>query len=146
MNIIIALILTLSAIFAPTQEPVSQPTSDPASFTLAPFKLASTWVPEALADAGVELPENVTILFQNQYNCGATETGLGGCTVTRTDIKGHVILISPELAYTAWGNHILFHEIAHTMGANECEAEAYAHQFEAVALWSYPECEELPTA
>lgn len=142
MNLILALILSLTAILGQPAQPVSQPTADPASFSLAPFKLASTWVPEALADAGVELPENVTILFQNEHNCGATETGLGGCTVTRTDIDGYVVLISPELAYTAWGNHILFHEIAHTMGANECEAEAYAHQFEAVALWSYPACEE----
>ena len=52
----------------------------------------------------------------------------------------YAVLISPELAYTAWGNHILFHELAHTMGADECGAEAYAHQFETVELWSYPEC------
>lgn len=146
MNIIIALILTLSAIFAPVQAPATAPTSDPASFSLAPFKLTSTWVPEALADAGVSLPDNVTILFQNEHNCGAVDGGLGGCTVTRTDIDGYVVLISPELAYTAWGNHILFHEIAHTFGAGECEAEAYAHQFEATALWSYPACKESLTA
>lgn len=147
MNIFLTIILTLSALLGPASQPasvpVSQPASDPASFTLAPLKLASTWVPEALADAEVSVPANVSFLYQNKYNCGAIETGMGGCTVKRTDMDGYIILLSPELAYTAWGNHILFHEIAHTMGANECEAEAYAHQFEAVALWSYPECEEL---
>lgn len=149
MNIILAILLSLTAILGQPSQPASQPSADPASFTASPFKLASTWVPEALADAGVDLPSNVTFLYQNEYNCGAelSPLSIGGCTLTRTDIVGHyIILISPELAYTAWGNHILFHELAHTMGANECEAEAYAHQFEATALWSYPECEESPTA
>lgn len=150
IQIILSIILTLSTIVGlpsqPASVPVSQPTSDPASFTPAPLKLASTWVPEALADAGVAYPTNVQFLYQNEYNCGAihSEVGMGGCTVKRTDIDGYIVLISPKLAYTAWGNHILFHELAHTMGANECEAEAYAHQFETAALWSYPECEELP--
>jgi hypothetical protein len=145
VNIILSLMIILSAIFGGQTEapaPISQPASDPASFTLAPFKLASTWVPEALADAGVAYPENVVFLYQNEYNCGAeiSDLGQGGCTVTMEDGSGYVVLLSPELAYTAWGNHILFHELAHTMGADECTAEAYAHQFEAVALWSYPEC------
>jgi hypothetical protein len=150
IQIILTIVLTITTMIGgpasqpasqPLAQPVSQVTSDPASFTLAPFGLPATWAPEALSDAGISKPANVTILFQNEYNCGAEVTGLGGCTVKRTDIDGWVILISPELAYTAWGNHILFHELAHTMGAGECEAEAYAHQFEAVALWSYPECQ-----
>jgi len=148
VNIILSIILSLTAIFAPTSAPATAPVSEPTKFSASPFKLASTWVPEALAEAGVAYPQNVVFLYQNEDNCGAelSEAGLGGCTVKRTDIEGYVVLISPELAYTAWGNHILFHELAHTMGANECEAEAYAHQFETVALWSYPECEEAPTA
>lgn len=143
MNILISLILTLSAIFAPVQAsaPTLAPATEAMTSTLAPFKLSRLWVTEALASAGVPAPTNVTFLFQNDHNCGAelSEVGQGGCTVPMKD--GHyAILISPELAYTAQGNHILFHELAHTMGATECEAEAYAHQFETVALWSYPEC------
>lgn len=147
LHIILTIILTITALIGPASQPasvpLSQPASDPASLTLAPLGLASTWVPEALADAGVEYPTNVYFLFQNEHNCGAVNGGYGGCTVTLEDNSGYVVLISPELVYTAWGNHTLFHELAHTMGAGECEAEAYAHQFEAVALWSYPECQAL---
>ena len=147
MNIILTIILSLSAILAPvpTSAPATAPVRESANYSdylsLAPFKLPSLWAREALADGGVDYPENVVFVFQNEDNCGATlsEVGQGGCTVPMDDGR-YAVLISPELAYTAWGNHILFHELAHTMGANECEAEAYAHQFESVELWSYPEC------
>lgn len=146
MNFILSILFILSTFFGPVSQPapvsVSQPASDPASFSLAPFNLASTWVPEALADAGLPYPNNVVFLHQNEYNCGAkvSPVGLGGCTVTMEDNSGYVILISPELTYTAAGNHILFHELAHTMGAGECEAEYFAHQFEAEPIWAYEEC------
>lgn len=147
MNIMLTILLTLSAIFAPVQAPAptSAPVRETANYSttlsLAPFKLPSLWAREALADGGVDYPENVVFLFQNEDNCGAelSTVGQGGCTVPM-DNGQYAVLISPELAYTAWGNHILFHELAHTMGANECEAEAYAHQFEYDELWSYPEC------
>lgn len=144
MNIILSIILSIIIMMgAPAQpsQPAPQPSADPASFTLAPFKLASTWVPEALADAGIPYPSNVTFLYQDENNCGAKDGGLGGCTVTMPN--GHyAVLISPKLAYTPWGNHILFHELGHTLGYDECGAESYAHSFEDPAhlLWSYPEC------
>jgi hypothetical protein len=145
-RLIACLIILASSIIslpASASEPVSQPVSEPATFSAQPLGLASTWVPEALESAGVQVDNTVVFLYTDTDNCGAilSEVGQGGCTVTLKD-GGHAVLISPSLAYTAWGNHILFHELAHTYGANECEAEAYAHQFEVTKLWSYPECQQ----
>ena len=142
-NLTASILIFLSALMGQPSQPASQPVADPASFSAYPFKLASTWVPETLADAGVDMPANVTFLYQNENNCGAklSPSHMGGCTVKM--VNGHyAVLISPELAYTAAGNHILFHELGHTLGMNECEAEAYAHTFEdpTKLLWSYPEC------
>lgn len=147
MNLILALILSLTAILGPASAPVSEPLRETASYSpnlsLAVFKLPSLWVRDALADAGLEYPDNVIFVFQNEDNCGATlsTVGLGGCTVPMEDGK-FAVLISPQLAYSTWGNHILFHELAHTEGADECGAEYYAHQFETVKLWSYEECKK----
>jgi galactokinase len=99
-----------------------------------------------LESADMELTPNVTMIFSNTSNCGAEKStaGRGGCTYTVAP-NTYVIVMSPELANTQWGNHILFHELAHTVGMGECEAEAYAHQFEEEELWSYPTCEEFGT-
>lgn len=139
MNIILTIMLTLSALFVPAQH-ASQPVAEAPSFSLAPLGIAPIWASQTLADAGVDA-SHVTFLFQNEHNCGAalSPAQLGGCTVTMAN-HHYAVLISPKLAYTPWGMHILMHEMGHTLGMNECEAEDYAHTFEDVPLWSYPAC------
>ena len=105
-------------------------------------EVAQRWAQAMLESADMELTPNVTLLFTSASNCGAEKStaGIGGCTYTVAP-NTYVVTISPELANTQWGNHILFHELGHTVGLGECEAESYAHQFEEVELWSYPLCE-----
>jgi len=134
------IILSMSALFGLHEQP-SQPVSQPAPFSAYPLKSSSVWVSEMLATMNVTVSDNVKFVFQNEDNCGAeiSSIGMGGCTVTQKD-GTFVVLISPELAYTYEGNHILFHEIAHTLGMGECDAEYYAHRFEETPIWSYPSC------
>jgi hypothetical protein len=102
---------------------------------------ASKWAEATLTGSGVQLPANVTLLFSDVANCGAdlSAAALGGCTYQLT--SGPVIVISPQLAWTEAGAHILFHETAHALGiADECAAEEWAHQFEDAPYWSYPAC------
>lgn len=103
------------------------------------------WATDTLSEAGIEVPANVTVTLTDVGNCGAdlSAAGMGGCTTHNTD--GTItVVVSPGLAGSAWGNHILLHEYAHTLGYGECAAEAYAHVYERSSdLWSYPECEEL---
>lgn len=124
-----------------------QPAPAPASteVNLSVFKLPKLWLNEQLAQNDVTLEDGVYVFFTNDpaLNCGAklSTTGYGGCTTDLEDGR-YVVAISPELAYTQWGQHILFHELGHTKGMGECEAEDYAHNFEDPSqfLWSYPEC------
>jgi hypothetical protein len=103
---------------------------------------AREWAEATLSGSGVTLADNVTLLFSSTANCGAdaSAAGMGGCTYFLK--SGPVVVISPELAWTQAGSHILFHETAHSMGiVDECAAEAWAHQFEDEPYWSYPECQ-----
>lgn len=146
---------------APVQAPI-QPTAAPVVPTVAPVapyvapqapaapvvaptqaSKADMWAAATLRDARISAP-NVKWLFTNEANCGAalSAENSGGCTY-ETAANQYTVIISPELAGTAGGHHILFHELAHTQGiADECAAEAFAHQFESEALWSYPECQK----
>jgi len=104
---------------------------------------ANTWAASTLAGAGVQLPGNVEIVFSDSGNCGAaiSATGQGGCTHTLPGRK--VIVLSAGMAWTEPGSHVLFHEAAHALGiTDECQAEAFAHQFEEPGrlIWSYPAC------
>lgn len=132
------------AVEAPSQAVSQAPKLSPLAYVapkLAARQSAQEWAYLTLEDAGVKLSPNVTLEFTNEDNCGAklSTASLGGCTHT-TAPHTYTVQVSPELAYTAWGNHILFHEIAHTLGADECAAEEYAHHFEDEPLWSYPAC------
>lgn len=140
-----ATLALLAGIASPVAEAeATAPMAVPAVLTFhVPVTVAEAgeWAEATLAGAGVELPANTELLFSNVGNCGAdiSANGMGGCTYTLTDKR--VIVLSPGLAWTEAGSHILFHETAHAMGImDECEAEAYAHSFEDVAYWSYPEC------
>jgi hypothetical protein len=142
-KVIITIVLTIASLLSlPASQPASASSNEPLTFNAYPLMSSSLWASEVLSDAGVSLPANVRLAFTNEGNCGAeiSIAGLGGCTTYHEDMS-MTVTISRELSYSSWGNHILMHEIAHTLGADECTAEAYAHQFEQVALWSYPECE-----
>lgn len=101
----------------------------------------ASWVQLTLADTGMELPKGLTVKLTNERNCGAESSpvGLGGCT--RHLPEGPEILVSPELAGTVAGYHILLHELGHAEGiVNECGAEYFAHEWSAEGYWAYPEC------
>jgi hypothetical protein len=143
LTTILVMLATFTGASAQASQPVSQPVSQPATFDSYYLHSAAQWGAETLAQAGIKVPANVHITYTNDNNCGAQETGRGGCTTHNAD--GTItVAVSPALKYSAWGNHILFHEYAHTLGYGECGAEAYAHVLEGNAdLWSYPTCEEL---
>jgi hypothetical protein len=162
MTYLISLLVALSLLVTGSPAPASQPsteahtvatqthtevssdlatedTTDPAVNSVAQGK---RWAGVMLAYAGIDLKANVQLIFSNTSNCGAdiSTVHLGGCTYNLGD-GNYAVVISPELAWTKVGNHILFHELGHTVGLDECGAEAFAHQYEEVALWSYPNCE-----
>lgn len=141
---VIMVLATFTGASAQASQPVSQPVVEAPTFDTFYLGSAAQWGAESLSNVGITLAPSDRIAYTNVDNCGATGlSGLGGCTHTFED-GSHLITISPELKYTAWGNHILFHEYAHTLGYGECAAEAYAHVIEGNAdLWSYPECEEM---
>ena len=142
----LALVLvTLTGASAQPSEAVSQPASQAPTFDTFYLGSAAQWGAETLAAYGITPASDTLIVYTNTDNCGAklSEAGLGGCTTTLED-GSHLVTVSPELKYSAWGVHILIHEYAHTLGYGECAAEAYAHSYEGNSnLWSYPECEEL---
>jgi hypothetical protein len=134
------------ALLAGIAAPVSEATMPQTIPSVLTFKVpvtvaeAGAWAEATLTGAGVDLPANTEVIFSNS-NCGAdiSAVAMGGCTYTLTDRT--VVVLSPGLAWTEAGSHILFHEVGHAMGImDECEAEAYAHNFEDVAYWSYPQC------
>ena len=147
MNIILAILLTLSAFFgqapAPTVEPVAGAVEEAVEEVPIPALLGLDWLTYELALSKAVVPDNTIISLTNESNCGAklSEAGMGGCTHWLQ--SGTVyITISPELAWTAWGNHILHHELGHVVldTTDECVVESYAHSFTTETLWSYPEC------
>lgn len=124
------------------QAPIQAPQSAPVAPRVVTVEQAQTWATFMLEQADMELTPNVSLVFSSTSNCGAelSTAGLGGCTYT-VAANTYVVVLSTDLAWTQWGTHILFHELGHTVGLGECEAEAYAHQFEEIELWSYPLCE-----
>lgn len=101
----------------------------------------ATWSELVLADTGMNLPKGLTVKLTNEGNCGAeiSPVALGGCT--RQLPEGPEILVSPELAGTMAGYHILLHELGHSLGiVDECGAEYFAHEWSAEGYWAYPEC------
>lgn len=98
---------------------------------------SNEWLADSLAQAGITLAPTTQVLFSDVANCGGVG---GGCTYVLPERD--VVVISPAVVGTEAGTHILFHELAHAQGElDECEAENWAHSFEAVDLWSYPQCE-----
>lgn len=137
------ILLALGVMIAPTPSYIVAPVSTyeaPVQAILGTEEAVS-WVEEELFQADMELPPTTTIAVTNAANCGAEISPMsqGGCTYSMED-GTHFIVISPELMGTVWGTHILFHEIGHTLGLDECGAELYAHQYDTVELWSYPQC------
>lgn len=126
---------------APATEPVqAMETMNVAGGMQAPVALM-TWPQVVVASTVIELPAGTTITLTNERNCGAeaSPVGLGGCT--RHLASGAEILVSPELANTVGGFHILLHEIGHATGiTDECGAEDYAHEWSAEGYWAYPAC------
>lgn len=145
MNILITILLILSAFTGQAPAPMSAPIVEQVEQTPIPAMLGLEWLPYELALSGAVVPENVafTITSDQVINCGAmvSEAGVGGCTTWEED--GSVLIaVSPELEWTAWGNHILHHELGHAVlyTDDECAVETYAHHFTTATLWSYPEC------
>lgn len=150
MNIILAILLTLSAIFAPTAQAAQAATTDEVEQTSIPQLLGLDWLTYELNISGAVIPDNVAFILTSDHvnNCGAklSESGVGGCTTWQED--GTILIaVSPELQWSAWGTHILHHELGHAvLDTNvECVVEAYAHQFTTVTLWAYPECATAST-
>lgn len=148
MNLILAILLSLTGLVAPATvqavEPVSGPRVAPVAQAPIPATLGLEWLPYTLSLSPVSAPDNLIIsLSSGPENCGAnlSPTGLGGCT---TWLQNGTILVtvSPELAWTEAGNHVLYHELGHAIldTDDECTAEAFAHQHTSSTLWSYPEC------
>lgn len=145
MRKILATAAASLAMLSLTAAPVSEaamPEVIPAVFTFkAPVTVAEArgWAEATLT--GVDVPAHVEFLFTNEGNCGAeiSADGQGGCTYYLADKT--VIVLSPGMAWTVGGAHVLLHEVGHATGlVDECEAEAFAHQFEDAPYWSYPEC------
>jgi broad specificity polyphosphatase/5'/3'-nucleotidase SurE len=151
IGILITLLL-LAGSYLPNASAAQQPatTNSPIATAAAPASdqrptvtaaEATVWAEATLAGAGVVLPESVSLVFSDVANCGAnlSTAAIGGCTYRLA--AETVIVISPSLAWTEAGSHILFHEVAHALGiSDECAAEEWAHQFEDAPYWSYPEC------
>lgn len=152
----VAFLLILAGFLMARSQPAPQPlTAPPAAAAASPQVLpevltfrpavavaeAREWAEATLAGSGVELPASASLIFSDVANCGAdiSADAMGGCTYQLVDRVA--IVISPDLAWTQAGAHILFHEVAHALGiANECAAEEWAHQFEDEPYWSYPTC------
>ena len=143
MNVILAILISLSALVAPAQAPINEDDYMPP----LPIEevLGMDWVRYELGRSGAPIAENITVQLTNDpaLNCGAelSTVGQGGCTHWLPN--GTVlIVVSPALEWTAWGQHILHHELGHAMleTYDECAAESYAHGFTQIVLWSYPQC------
>jgi hypothetical protein len=149
VNIILSILIILSAFTGQAPAPISEAPVEQVAQTPIPQVLGLDWLSYELALSGAVVPENVVISLTNESNCGAelSTVGVGGCTHWLPSGVAY-ITVSPELAWTASGNHILHHELGHVVldTHDECAVEAYAHSYTTATLWSYPECEESPTA
>lgn len=102
------------------------------------------WIDRELAQTDIVVPANVHFILRNDaLNCGAqaSQFAQGGCTHWLED--GSVLVVmSPELADTPQGKHILFHELGHVMldTQDECMADYYALSYAPMANWAYAEC------
>jgi len=133
--------LAVSAVLM-TAAPVAVADTAPATRDSVSWLTRADWVTNTLAEAGIKVPANVHIVLTDTGNCGAqaSNVGLGGCTTFHAD-GTMTVAVSPRLAGSVAGNHVLFHEYAHTLGYGECEAEAYAQVYTGRAdVWAYPEC------
>ena len=139
MNIFLALILSLITGIMPNTQ-----AHEPMSQAPAPQVQEITWEDSVLFDAGLELPDNVVIIFTDKDNCGSalSPTGTGGGCMRTKDDGSKLVMVSPQVYGTPEGVHILLHETAHALGIlNECSAEYFAHDHgSAYHLWSYPQC------
>lgn len=146
MNLILAILLSLSGIFGQASAPTVEPVAVTVEHAPIPATLGLDWLPYELGLSGAVVPDNVVFMITSDHvnNCGAalSVSGIGGCTTWLED-GSYLIAISPELEWTAWGNHILHHELGHVVldSKDECAVEAYAHRYTTVTLWSYPECQ-----
>lgn len=104
------------------------------------------WIDVEFDRYGQTIPAGIHFQLTNELNCGAvlSTSGMGGCTHFLED-GSRYITVSPELAYTPEGTHVLWHEVGHAVldTVDECAAEAYAHKFSDPNLWSYPQCAGL---
>lgn len=117
----------------------------PANYFLPAFPESPIqWIDDTLAASGIYPADNIQFSITDINNCGSAispkHTG-GGCT--HHNLDGTIAIdISPSAIYTPGGVHIIFHEYAHAIGITaECSAEAYAHQYSAPDVWSYPQCQ-----
>lgn len=122
-----------------------QPAAEVAQPVAAYTTTGVEWIDSEFTRTGQEIPAGVYFQLTNELNCGAeiSVVGTGGCTYFLPD-GTHYITVSPELAYTTAGTHVLWHEVGHAVlnTYDECAAEAYAHQFSDPNLWSYPSCQK----
>jgi hypothetical protein len=144
-----ALALVATAVIGGHAAPVAQPVTVAQVQEVDHYSAArmrqSAWVASKLDEAGIIIPANVTIMFNDSTdNCGDQlgETGFGGgCTIHFHD--GTVsVLLSASLPTDQYGAHILFHELGHALhNLGECAAEYYAHNYDHTpTVWSYMEC------
>jgi hypothetical protein len=142
--LVIAATAALGGHAAPAEQPVTAQVQTVDHYANARMH-QSAWVAEKLTEAGIVIPANVTIIFNDETaNCGdqlgATGFG-GGCTYHWHD--GTVsVLLSASLPTDQYGAHILFHELGHALhNLGECAAEYYAHHYDHTPnVWSYMEC------
>ena len=143
-----AIALAVTAALA-GQAPAAQPEPTAAVQTVDHYAAArmrqSVWVADQLNTAGIAIPANVTIMFNDSLdNCGdqiSPEDFGGGCTYHWHD--GTVsVLLSASIPTDKYGAHILFHELGHALyNLGECGAEYFAHHYDNTPnVWSYQEC------
>lgn len=146
-----ALALVATSLLGGSAQPAAQPVAQAKTIEVDHYANArmhqSAWVASKLDEAGIIIPSNVTIMFNDeQANCGdqISESGFGGgCTIHFHD--GTVsVLLSASLPTDQFGAHILFHELGHALhNLGECAAEYYAHSYDHTPnAWSYMECKK----
>lgn len=101
------------------------------------------WIQDLVSVVG-DLPERVVFDITDSGNCGSmlSPGGTGGACTHKE--HGHTTIdISPSAVFTAYGVHLVYHELGHAFGAgSECKAEAFAHKYSDANVWSYPSCRQ----
>lgn len=96
------------------------------------------WITDVLTKTNTTVADNVEFFIEDgEKNCGT------GCARMFTD-GSYDIYISPEVYGTEIGEYVLIHEVAHTYGKGECEAEFMAHARVDTEVWGYPQCKTNP--